>query len=46
MKKIKELLVKHDFDVSIMTRNNDYALLLSKERAQLESFIMHEPIFI
>ena len=29
-----------------MTQHKDYACLLSKEKAQLESFIMHEPLFI
>jgi ApbE superfamily uncharacterized protein (UPF0280 family) len=46
MKKIKELLVKHNFDENVMTQHKDYAFLLSKEKAQLESYIMHEPLFI
>ena len=46
MFKMKDLLVKHNFDENVMTNHNDYKHLLAKEKAQIESFIMHESVFI
>ena len=43
---MKDLLVKHNFDENIMIKHSDYNHLLAKEKAQLESFIWHEPVFI